>query len=133
MQRKLIDQLRRRIPSRPFVVGTPPEPLVTFRAAHVQVGSLRVLGDGDELIVEVGELTHGHFACYDEAATPDERHLRVIHEVVGFLVALFEERVLLWAHEANGSGGWEILEAPPDQMPPDQDVNWFLWTGPLRR
>ena len=128
----LIEELRRRFPRRYFVVGNAPDPLITFRFEHMQVGDLRVLEDGDEAIVEIGDITHGHFAHYDEAAGIEDRRKRVVNDVVEFLAALFEDRVLLWAHAENGSGGFEVLETPPDRMPPDRDVNWYVWSGPLQ-
>ena len=127
----LIEQLRAHFPDRRFVIGNGPDPLVTFEPQHPEVGEVRISEEDAEAIVAIGDITHGHFACYDETKDADAKRRFVVEGVVEFLGALFEDRVLLWSHVDGGSGGFEVLEVRPDRIPPDQDVRWFLWSGPL--
>jgi hypothetical protein len=129
----LIAALQRHFPERRFVVGSPPDPVATYKAAHRQVGDLTIYDDGAEATVDISEITHGHFGPYDGVADAAENARRVVDEVVWFVTALFDDRVLLWKSVDHGAGGWEVLEQRPATDPPDQDAMCFVWSGPLTR
>jgi hypothetical protein len=112
--------------------GSPPGAVGVFPAAHPDVGDASVWADGDEAMVAVGSITHGHFGCYDEGLTTTQRRTRVVDDVVEFLDALFRDRVLLWKSPGPqpASGGWRRLghDSPYSLM--DGGDLTFLWSGP---
>lgn len=88
-------------------VSASPDPAVVFPAACTEVGDLQIYDDGDEATVVIGNVTHHHPNPYDPTMSPRERAEWVTQEVVAFLRALFDDRVLLWSHnQGKGGGGW---------------------------
>ena len=126
----LLPALRTKFPDRPFTVGTPPDPIATFPAAHPDVGDLVITDDGAEATVFVGDLTHGHFGPYDQTSSPAQVADRATDEIVDFLALLFADRVLLWSVPGH-SGGWRLLTH--DGREPPRQANTFLWSGPCDR
>ena len=57
----------------------------------------------------VDDLTHGHFAEYDDQMPEAERERRIVDAVVEFLGALFADRVAVWG-QANVGGGWYRID-----------------------
>jgi hypothetical protein len=130
----LLRALRRRFPERPVVIdpGRPDEGLgasLRVAPAHPDVGGVTIADDGNEVTVYVGEITHGHFGCYDEGLTRAEAEELVADDVAAFLDALFADRVLLW--RAGGTGGWEVQDEPVRKAPSETDRRCFVWSGPL--
>jgi len=125
-----IAALRTAFPDRSISVGTSPAPIAVFVPAHPEVGSVQIWEDGNDLIVEIENVTHGHFACYDEVSEP-EKQARTIARVVAFLRELFADRIVLWRAFGGTTGGWESFE--PSSNPPRSSRfrEVFLWSGPV--
>ena len=125
----LLAALRTHFPNRELQLGTPPEPVITLPAQHPSVGNISLWDDGDEVTLEIGDITHGHFARYD-ASNPDERAQALSEQVIAFLDLLFADQVVLWK-ACSGSGGWQVLDAAhPFTYQVPADTQFFLWSGP---
>ncbi len=112
-------------------IGRCPNPIATFPAAHPAVGDVSVWDDGEEVMVAVGEITHGHFDSCDESLTPGQIENQIVEDVLAFLEDLFAGRVLLWRSPDGGSGGWLISGADQSLSLMDGDDQTFTWTGPV--
>src|SRR5262249_11604795 len=84
----LVPILRERFPGRGLVERTPPDPCAVFPGIHPGIRGVSIYDEGDELIVCVDDITHGHFAEYDDQLPDDECERRIVEAVVEFLDAL---------------------------------------------
>jgi len=105
----LLSILRERFPSRGLVESTPPNPCAFFPGTHPSIRGVSIYDDGYELTVCVDDLTHGHFAEYDDALPDPERSRRIVDNVVEFLDALFADRVAVWG-QGDAGGGWYRID-----------------------
>src|SRR5256885_23827 len=105
----LIPALEANFPDRGMRIGEPADPIAVFPAAHPEVGDVTIHDDGNEAIVHVGDITHGHFGWDDPNRTDAEAAQAVTEQLVRFLKDLFADRVLLWKQSGNGAGGWYLL------------------------
>jgi hypothetical protein len=80
------------------------QPVATFPAAHTDVGDLKIYDDDMELMVEVGNLTHGHFLPRNPVAPQEEREEQVIEQVMAFRDAVFDDQIEFWRSDI--AGGW---------------------------
>lgn len=106
--------------------------MATFPAAHPEVGDVAVLDEGHEATILIGKLGHSHFNPYDSSLTPTELANEVTSAVVGFLEALFDDRVVIWVANDGGSGGLSTL-APGAPVHLQQGARNFVWSGPIDR
>ncbi len=99
-----------------------------FAPKHPSVGKVVIEEDYGELIVSVGDITHGHFGSY-ESGLSEEQHAKVISDdLVDFLQSLFADQVLLF--KARWGGGWTLLENEENRrLSPNRQ--WFKWSGPV--
>jgi len=113
------------------VFGEPPAPEATIVFPYPEIGPVEICDDGDEVTVFIGRVTHGHFGCYDESLTEEEKQKKIVADVIEFLAALFADRVVLLRIFRGWSGGWRVLR-PHEQ--PRRSWFWeqFLWSRPLR-
>ena len=123
----LLPILRERFPGRGMVEGTSPDPCAFFPGIHPGIRGVSIYDDGDELTVCVDDLTHGHFAEYDDALPEPERERRIVDSVVEFLDALFADQVAVWG-QANVGGGWYRIDLDGSGGCPG--VPEFVWSGP---
>jgi hypothetical protein len=131
---KLISLLEQKFGTNTFTKGTDSKLIVSFPPAHQEVGELRILDDGNEIIVEIGEITHGHFGSMNEAATQEEAELEVAENVLDFVDDLFKGKYILWCTKQRGAGGWKHIDflSENDRMPNvEADAIYFTWSGPL--
>lgn len=128
----LLAEFAHRFPDRTFRADAPPQPVATFPAAHPDVGEVSVWDDGGEATVAVGDITHGHFDCYDEGLSAIDRRRRVANDVAKFLELLFSDRVLLWHSPGPNprSGGWQVIDASSSYSIMDGGDVTYLWSGP---
>lgn len=141
----LISELKKRFPTRSYQEGSSPETIAVFPAAHPDIGDVTISDDKDEIIIEVGKISHGHFACYDSSLSVSQRENLITRDVINFLEDLFSDRVLLWASE-SGAGGWKRMKNPTDIKRISEwkgfkellesgviqdDGRYFLWSGPV--
>jgi hypothetical protein len=131
---KLIPLLEEKFGSGSFSRGNDSKLIVSFPPVHSEVGELRVLDDGNEVIVEIGEITHGHFCSMNAAATKEGAEQEVVANVVDFLEDLFAGKYILWRTKQRGAGGWKHIDflSQDDKMPNVEiDAIYFTWSGPL--
>jgi hypothetical protein len=127
----LVPALHQRYPDRVYKVDVPPEAIAVFTAEHPEVGDLSIWDDGDEAMVSVGDITHGHFNPYDPSLSPEQVAKVVTEQVLDFLDNLFGDRVLLWKTPESGSGGWLICGDDDDFSLMDTDDLVYSWSGPV--
>ena len=131
---KLILLLEEKFGPGSFTSGIDPRLIVTFPPVHNEVGELRVFDDGNEIIVEIGEITHGHFSSMNAAATKEEAEQEVVANVIDFLEDLFAGKYILWRTKQRGAGGWKHIDtlSQDDKVPRIEiDAIYFTWSGPL--
>lgn len=124
----LLPALRERFPDRGLVEGNPPDPCAMFPGVHSGIRGVSIHDDGHELTVCVDDLTHGHFAEYDNTLLEDERERRIVESVVEFLDALFTDRVVVWGQHNRG-GGWYRTDLGGSGG--RHGVPAFVWSAPL--
>lgn len=66
---------------------------------------MHIYDDADEATVVSEHVTHHHTNPYDSEMAPTERAKWITHEVVEFLQALFDDRVILWSRKQGKGGG----------------------------
>ena len=100
-----------------------------FAARHPDVGDVVIDDDGEELIVSVGTITHGHFGSYEDGLSEAAHHSVIVEDLIGFLDDLFADRVLLFA--AAWGGGWSLIEDVDEKKLHSPRRRWFKWSGPM--
>ena len=103
----------------------------SFGPQHPHVGGVVVEEDGTELIVYIGDITHGHFGSYDPGLSEEEHHEIIAQSIVEFLVDLFADSYFLFKSER--SGGWARLDMIKEKDMNSPNTQWFKWSGPLFR
>ena len=100
-----------------------------FTAKHPEVGDVVIDEDGDELIVSVGNITHGHFGSYESGLSEVEHQAAIAYDLIAFLDDLFADRVLLFT--ATWGGGWTLIEDVEERKLHSPRRRWFKWSGPI--
>jgi hypothetical protein len=111
--------------------ATDPNLVVTFEAAHREVGGLAIMDDGDELTIYIGNITHSHFSCYDSDIQEVERANLIVDDLLCFLDDLFHDRVLLWVGRDRRNGGWRTLSTETLELEPN--ARNYVWSGPVSK
>ncbi len=101
----------------------------SFEAKHPSVGDVVIEDDGMELIVSVGNITHGHFGSYEDGLSEAEHEKVIANHLVGFLEELFADRCLLF--KASWGGGWTPVEDVQEKKLRSPRRQWFKWSGPI--
>ena len=128
----LIPELRAKFADRGLRCGSSPDPIAVFPAQCEGLDDLKILDDGDEVTIYLGDVTHGHVNPYEEATTSEAAARWITTEVVEFLEELFEDRVVFWGIREGGSGGWQMSFNGdiPRSIPREAEV--FVWSRRLR-
>ena len=126
----LLPALQANFPNRGLRTGQPPDAIAVFPAAHPEVGDVNIYDDGNEAMVSVGQITHGHFGWTDANRTEAEMANAVTDEVVRFLTDLFADRIVLWK-SSGGAGGWWLVGHDNSLSIMDADDFTYLWSGPV--
>lgn len=124
---RLIPELRRHFPDRPFQPGTPPNSVLTFPAKHPDVGAIEIHDDGNELTLYLGNFTHSHISNYDEGISDDDKAKEIIESAVAFLSEVFNDRVIFWGSHKGGGGSYHVSITEPK---PGSNEPRFVWSGP---
>lgn len=95
---------RSRFPEIPLTVHDS-DKIAIIQGDRSPVGNIEVQDDIDELTVTVGDFTHGHFGCYEEHFSVDERREWVVESVLDFLANVFANKVEFYGSHSGG-GGW---------------------------
>jgi len=137
----LLSALKLRLPSLSLRVEPSAEgDEIVIGAAHPAVGDLRISRDGPEAIVEIGSITHGHFASYEEGLSLAAASSSVIESLVDFIADVVSDRVLFWRAKGGGAGGWRVFNSEADMSNlgttegvagASFEAERFLWSGPL--
>ncbi len=114
-----------------LVLNPTPTAFVGFNPKHTAVGNVLIEQEGNELIVFVGDITHGHFGSYEDDLSEDERETVIASELVDFLADLFDDKILLF--KARWGGGWSRLEDGFKENLVTGRRTWFNWSGPIDR
>jgi hypothetical protein len=122
----LITALSREFPDVPFAFGFASDPVATLPSPCLEVGTLTIYDDGDEATVDISEITHGHFNPYDQSLSDEEHWASITESVVGFLRALFADRVLLNRTPERAMGGWQRLDLSSESPQRHQSYEYFL-------
>jgi hypothetical protein len=83
--------------------------------------------------VNVGAKHHQHCSAHVLGPPPssEDRENLIAEEVVEFLSALFDNRILLWETPNHRIGGWIRVQDTPSHPPEQGEKRWALWSGPL--
>jgi hypothetical protein len=139
----LLAALVERFGDRPFCMGSTSGPLVTFAAAHTDVGDVRIarpiVGSssiGEILYVEVaiGGIISNEFENFDSHLDMNQRAARLTGDVVRFLQELFADRLLFWKATDGRNAAWRECANAVTVEPLVSDARtyrMYLWSGPL--
>jgi hypothetical protein len=122
-----IEGFKARFPERELLVRTS-DIAAVIPAANSDIGKLEVQRDqydDEELIVYVGDITHGHFNCYEDELSSEEKQRRVANSVLDFLDSVFTDRVEFYGSREDG-GGWRLRGSTSDS---DGLGKTFIWSG----
>jgi hypothetical protein len=123
---RLIPRLKERFLDRPMKLGSPPQAIAVFAAAHPDVGDLQIFDDGSEVTIIAGNFTHGHFSDFDSKSVAEAEE-NIVDSVIEFLERLFDDQVVLWGSH-RGSGGWYDRKRGESNLASGPH---YVWSGPL--
>jgi hypothetical protein len=118
----VLQALLTRFPDRDMTILEGADEIGRFPAAYPNVGDLWIGILYDEVMVEIGFMTHLHFSA--DEGTADERSAKICEHLLVFMEALFADRVLLFP-----GGMWVIEEGESPHTPAGRKL--FKWSGPL--
>jgi len=105
-------------------------PIAIIPAAHPEVGDVLINDDEDEATLLIGDITRNHHNPYDEALSQDQLDHIVSMEVIAFLEALFQDKILMWKTD-RGGGGCTHIEYEKNMDKIIKNNRSFLWSGPI--
>ncbi len=114
---RFITGFKLRFPGQPYTLRQSDDTVV-IPCDNPEIVAIEVQNDLDELIVFVGNFTHGHFDCYDESLSPVEKEQDIAEQVLEFLSDVFSNKVEFY-HSKSGGGGWRPAGTGPE--------NSFTW------
>jgi hypothetical protein len=124
--------IKERFPNVPFAFNQPPEPMASLRSPCEAPSGAEICDDGDEVTVYFVNATHGHFSCYNEKLTEEQKVKAITSDVLEFLEALLKDRVVIWRFFGGMAGGWRVLHLD-DQVPkPSMARQQFLWSKEIK-
>jgi len=100
-----------------------------FQAKHPAVGNVIIEEDGNELIVFIGDITHGHFGSFESGLTDEEHEQRIADDLVDFLVEFFADEYLLY--KSRWTGGWGRRDMFKESDFQSRTTKWYSWSGPM--
>ena len=117
-------------------LGTPPDPIAVFPAAHPEVGDVRVSeGNAGGADVAVGDVARDHFFNpYEEERETSEAAEGIARNVVRFLEELFADRLLMWRSTDGRTRGWRERGDAGHSAPlvvDDRAYHTYIWSRPL--
>lgn len=127
---RLIPALKAQFPEWEIDFSPEAPAIAAFPALQPAVGRVLIYDDGDEATVAIEHITHGHFSPHDAGLSDDEREKIIVEDVIGFLRALFADRVLLSVSANRGFGGWSRLDLCKGPVHLSPSLSYFLWSRP---
>jgi len=128
LKEKVIEVLKREFGELVKVEPSSAE-FAVFAAKQPSVGNIAIIEDGRELIVYVGNITHGHFGCYEPGVTDEEHAQSIAEDIVDFLTDLFADKYVFF--KSKWGGGWIGLDSFENEMTRNPDSQYFVWSGPI--
>lgn len=129
---RLIAALTERLPDAAFSVPGKDQSIVSIGSTHPAVGELRILDDGDEYTLCIGEFTHCHFEISDESPSREIAEEDLVGEVVDFVDQLLSDQIEFFGRTT--SGGFRPAGGTPR--------SWlsrlvfgpatYVWSGPVK-
>ena len=92
---------------------------------------MEICDDGDEATVYFNA-THGHFSCYDEKLSTEQREQQITDDVIKFLESLLKDRVVVWQMLGGMAGGWRVLQPGEEPPTPSRARRQFLWSREIK-
>ena len=127
----LIPAIKKRFPNQPFDFNKSPELAFAIQSPCNEFGELALSDDGDEVTLFLGNSTHTHIGCYEGNLSQVEQEQRISSEVIAFLEALFDDRVVVW-HGIGGIGGCRRLEIGKSPPEPSLIKRQFPWSREIK-
>ncbi len=94
--------------------------VATISGGNPNIGNIEIQDDMDKLIVFIGNITHGHFDCYDESFSEEEKQREIASDVLNFLADVFADKIEFYRGK-HGGGGWRAAGSEPESS--------FTWSG----
>jgi hypothetical protein len=132
----LVPMLRDRFADRGLQLGSAPEPIAVFPAAHPDVGPASVSSSGESGVdVAVGDVARdSFFNPYEEERGTVAAAEGIANNVVRFLEELFADRLLMWRSQDGATMGWRERGEAGHTAPlvtDDRVYHTYIWTRPL--
>jgi hypothetical protein len=132
----LVQVFVERFKDRGLRLGTPPDPIAIFPAAHPDVGDVSVSeGNGGGADVAVGDVARDHFFNpYEEERDTSEAAEGIARNVVRFLQELFADRLQMWRSTDGRTKGWRERGDAGHTAPlvvDDRAYYTYFWSRPL--
>lgn len=128
----LVPQLQERFPNVAFTFNGPSNPVVSAKSPCQALGELQIYDDDDEVTVCFGDVTHGHFGCYDETLDTSQKEKKIAENVIEFLDSVFKDRVIMWRALGGMAGGMRVLKAGESLPRPSVLKQQFVWSRELK-
>lgn len=127
----LLPALQQHFPGRGLQINPDSNPIATFPAAHAAVGAVTVWEEGVEATVIIEHLAHSHFSLDEPNLSHTEIDRQITENVVDFLEALFQDRVLFWISSDQNAGGWHRLDLMAETPLLSREGSHYVWSGPI--
>ena len=127
LKEKLIRELKERYGNL-AIVSPAEEPFAVFRAMHPDVGDASIFDEDSSIVVQIGEITHGHFDGDYRTTDLEERKKEIVSEVLDFLEDLFVDKYVL--QKSSGGGGWTQRDFFEQNFERSPNVVHYVWSGP---
>lgn len=128
IQQYLVSAIKEHFPNVPFSFDEAPKPIALLHSPCKGLGNLEICDDGEEATVYLTQATHGHFGCYDDLLTEEQKAIEITKEVVAFIKALLNDRVVIWVFLGGMAGGWRVLDSDETAPGPSVLRRQFLWS-----
>ena len=128
----MTEELKANYPNLQFSVNDK-EKCITIPAKSNDVGDITIYDDEHELTVGVGNFTHWHASCYEEALREKEKAILIVSEVIDFLTDLFNEKIIMWGSHDKGGGFYNIEGNTNEQDAPlePESEEKYVWSGKI--
>jgi hypothetical protein len=124
LKRAVIELLKVEFSALDFTTNPDANCFVTIQPAWNDFGSVEILEDQGQLIVNWGRFTHSHIDSYDE---DQEEHINEIVDGLRHQIRnVIADKVAFWGQERGGSGGFFFLNHVTSL---DGRLPAYLWSG----
>jgi hypothetical protein len=125
----LAPAIQSKFPDMEVRFGSPPDPVAVFPAKNPEVGDLIVWDYQGEAVVNIGEITHGHFDPFEPHQTQEKEDAEVTDSIIGFIEDVFADKYLFYKYRGSGGGGFQHLDYLDEPLTFHPDADYFVWSG----